>query len=98
MLATGKNPFYEAIKAGRIKKAYIRNGDKVIDLLIQKGIQFEIFDQNDHKKQFGKDAMGYAFDFDIDYTDIHALINAPDYGRLICIVDHIQDPHNFVPL
>lgn len=95
MLATGKNPFYEALNAGKIKKAYIRKKDKIIDLLTQKGIPFEALDQDDHKKQFGKDAMGYAFDFDIDYTDLHALMNDSAYNRLICILDHIQDPHNF---
>ncbi|MCX8084250.1 MAG: 23S rRNA (guanosine(2251)-2'-O)-methyltransferase RlmB [Calditerrivibrio sp.] len=92
MIFYGKNPFYEALNAKKIKKAYIRKDDKVKQLLQGNGIPFEELDHQKHRDRFGKDAQGYAFEFDIELVDIEHIASR---GLPICILDHIQDPHNF---
>lgn len=92
MIFYGKNPFFEALNSDKIIKAYIRKDDRIKDLLIQKKILFEELTADKHKEKFGKDAQGYAFEFEVEYCDLDEL--GQNSGN-ICILDHIQDPHNF---
>ncbi|MGB9731760.1 MULTISPECIES: 23S rRNA (guanosine(2251)-2'-O)-methyltransferase RlmB [Calditerrivibrio] len=92
MIFYGKNPFFEALNGEKIIKAYIRNDDRIKDLLIQKKIPFEELPSDKHKERFGKDAQGYAFEFEVEYYEIDEIgLNAGN----VCILDHIQDPQNF---
>jgi len=92
MIFYGKNPFFEALYQNRILKAYIRKNDKVKDTLVQKKIPYEELLPEKHKEKFGRDSQGYAFEFEPEYKDIEDLIINK---KNACILDHIQDPHNF---
>ncbi len=92
MIFYGKNPFYEALNKNRIIKAYIRAGERVKDLLIKNNIPFEELTPEKHKEKFGKESQGYAFEFEFQYLDIEELVGLK---KNVCILDHIQDPHNF---
>lgn len=95
MLAFGKNPFYEALNVGKMKKGFIRNDDKVVELLKRNGIPYEIYESNKHKEKFGKESQGYAFEFDVEFINFEELIKGKDENNILCILDHIQDPQNF---
>ncbi|MCA1926853.1 MAG: 23S rRNA (guanosine(2251)-2'-O)-methyltransferase RlmB [Calditerrivibrio sp.] len=95
MLAYGKNPFYEALNVGKMKKGFIKNDDRVIELLKKHGIPYETYEPNKHKEKFGKDSQGYAFEFDVEFITFEELIDKKDENNLVCILDHIQDPQNF---
>ncbi|MEF3254552.1 MAG: 23S rRNA (guanosine(2251)-2'-O)-methyltransferase RlmB [Deferribacterales bacterium] len=95
MIAIGKNPFFEGLYQNRIKKAFIKPNDKIIELLKNKNIPYEILENNKHREKYGKEAQGYAFEFDIDYINLSDLANRKDENNIIAILDHIQDPHNF---
>lgn len=92
MIFYGKNPFFEALNRDRIKKAYIRVNDRVKETLIQRGITFEELTSDRHREKFGKESQGYAFEFDFEYIDLGELFIRRSN---VCILDHIQDPHNF---
>lgn len=94
MFVTGRNPVFEAEKAGLIKQVFIRKGARVYDINFT--CKVSIIGRQEFEERFGDDAQGVAAEVpEFEYADF-----APSRDRLaqakgVVVLDRIYDPQNF---
>ncbi|WP_218695887.1 23S rRNA (guanosine(2251)-2'-O)-methyltransferase RlmB [Mycoplasmopsis anatis] len=94
LLVCGKNSVLDAITNNwPIKKVWLQN-NKNEELLIEKGIKYQIVDKQTLDLLTCENHQGFIAELsEFNYSNYDELIN--DKPNLILILDHIQDPHNF---
>jgi 23S rRNA (guanosine2251-2'-O)-methyltransferase len=94
MIVYGKNPVFEAIKAGKAHKVYIRKGAALYDVKFD--IPVTIMQKPEFDSRFHREAQGVAAEVDdivpVSLNDAYESIS--EAGGVV-ILDRIQDPHNY---
>lgn len=94
MIVYGKNPVFEAIKAGKAHKVYIRKGAALYDVKFD--IPVVVMQKPEFDSRFNREAQGVAAEVD-EITPV-SFNEASDELRSangVVILDRIQDPHNY---
>jgi 23S rRNA (guanosine2251-2'-O)-methyltransferase len=93
MIIYGKNPVFEAVKAGKCKKVFLKKGIRIDYKKI--GKNFEILEPSVFDKQYGTSVQGVVAEIDFNYLDFDEIYNDIIDSNKIVVLDHIVDPHNF---
>ena len=90
----GKNSFYEALRADRIKKAYILKDSTFVNDLKKRHIEYEIVDRRtlDKMSKFGNHQGALALVKDYKLAEVEDMIKKEN--GLIVVLDGLKDPHN----
>jgi 23S rRNA (guanosine2251-2'-O)-methyltransferase len=90
MLIYGKNPVFEAVKAGFARKIFIRKGTALYNTTFS--LPVEILSKSDFDSRFSIDAQGVAAD--VNEPETVMFDSADGMPDRIIIVDRIMDPRN----
>lgn len=94
MIIYGKNPVFEAAKADKIEKVYIRKGTALYNVDFNAAV--EIMDKREFDSRFAREAQGVAAEVP-ELTTVNlkdAMDDIVKEGKAV-ILDRIQDPHNY---
>ena len=101
MIVEGKNAVKELVKAGRtIDKICAQKGDKMAEALAlqakSRGARavFCSRENLDKLSPSGKHQGVVAYTTDFTYSDLDDILSVADGGRLVVILDGVEDPHN----
>ncbi len=94
MIVYGKNPVFEAIKAGKAHKIYIRKGAALYDVKFD--IPVQIMQKPEFDGRFHREAQGVAAEVD-DITPVYLneITEELENAKGVAILDRIQDPNNY---
>lgn len=94
MLIYGKNPVFEAVKAGKAYKVYIRKGTALYNVTFD--IPVAVLNKREFDSRFHADSQGIAAEVcDIEYVSFDDIKESLADARGAVILDRIQDPHNY---
>ena len=100
MIVEGKNAVKELVKAGRtIDKIVVQKGDKMAEALAMQAKErgakavFCSRENLDKLSPSGKHQGVVAYTTDFTYSDLDDIL-AGEEGRLVVILDGVEDPHN----
>ena len=100
MIVEGKNAVKELVKAGRtIDKICVQKGDKMAEALAMQAKErgakavFCSRENLDKLSPSGKHQGVVAYTTDFTYSDLDDIL-AGEEGRLVVIIDGVEDPHN----
>ncbi|MDR2885113.1 MAG: 23S rRNA (guanosine(2251)-2'-O)-methyltransferase RlmB [Deferribacteraceae bacterium] len=94
MIVYGKNPVFEAIKAGKASRVYIRKGTMLQDVTFT--IPVTVMQKPEFDGRFNREAQGIAAEVeDILPISFHDAREALKEAKGVLILDRIQDPHNY---
>jgi len=101
MIVEGKNAVKELVKAGRtIDKICVQKGDKMAEALAlqakSRGAKavFCSRENLDKLSPSGKHQGVVAYTTDFTYSDLDDILAVAEGGRLVVILDGVEDPHN----
>ncbi|MGM0608780.1 MAG: 23S rRNA (guanosine(2251)-2'-O)-methyltransferase RlmB [Candidatus Muiribacteriota bacterium] len=93
-LIYGKNPVYEAISAQNVEQVFTCD-KKEYERLKRKKIKIVFFSREKFLKKFGKNSQNIVAHInEFKFFPLNKLIQQTTQEDIICILDHIQDPHN----
>lgn len=92
MIIYGKNPVFEAVKAGRCKKVFLKKGVKIDPKKI--GNVVETIEAPQFDKKYGTSVQGVAAEIDFDYENFDDQLDEMLKTGRVVVLDHIVDPQN----
>ena len=94
MIIYGKNPVFEAIKAAKAHKIYIRKGAALYNIKFDLPVQ--VMQQTEFDGRFHREAQGVAAEVDdIIPVRLNEAAAELEKAKSVVILDRIQDPNNY---